>query len=155
MIAGYETTKLVYQIIEQPEHDRGRGRRHIQSNTPNKFRILDCSTFPPESSETLTFGEGEVHSICCVKILDSPEVQKAFEDVFLITCGRSDICSYILGSETFRWKVRCGTIGGMEREMIAESFTTDGKKHLFVVDSANQCVHVFSLDGIHIGIPVK
>ena len=43
----------------------------------------------------------------------------------------------------------------MEKEICAEAITTDGKERLFVVDSANKCVHTFSLEGSHVGILVR
>ena len=151
-------TKMVCQIYEATDYYSDKG-------SSKKFKILNFSTFPPESIGTFVLPEDATHNICCAKKPNSlSSTKKALlrkgndissPDSLLISCGTSGIIAHTLGSKTFHWGISGGCFRGMKKEMCAEAITTDGKERLFVVDSANKCIHTFSLDGFHVGILVK
>ena len=66
----------------------------------------------------------------------------------------SEICAVSLKSQIV-WSVK-GKLPGFEKEMCAESITTDEKGRVFVCDTNNNCVHVVSAEnGIYVGCLLK
>ena len=155
-------SKMVCQIYEGSDYGFHLAKGSI------KFKILDFSTFPPKSGGTFMLPGKFTHSICCTRKPDSLKWTKQAPYNFLqskdssppvclliATCGTSGVAAYILESKKIHWGVTGGCFRGMKEEMCDEAITTDGDKHLFVVDSANRCIHIFTLDGFHVSILVK
>ena len=61
-------------------------------------------------------------------------------------------CDSVTGE--IRWKVR-GRLPGMQKWMTAHGIDTDERGHLFVCDTNNQCIHMFSLNGAYLGVLLK
>ena len=51
--------------------------------------------------------------------------------------------------------VRLTTTSGMEKAMAPEAVTADDRGHLFICDSRNRCVQVFTTHGVYLGAILK
>ena len=120
-----------------------------------EIRWLDCSTMPPKLAtvtDSITSTprpkmthitlQCEVFSICCVQNED--------KQLLLTTHGRKGVACYDVTKDRLDWCLM-RNLPGMEKEINASSVTTDGNGHLYVCDTNNYCVHMFSLEGLHLG----
>ena len=72
-----------------------------------------------------------------------------------ITRGRDGIYCYNLDTGNIVWSAN-GKPSGMSQQMKLSGVTTDGRDHLFVCDSGNSCIQMFSVsDGKHLGALLK
>ena len=51
--------------------------------------------------------------------------------------------------------IRLTATSGMEKTMAPEAVTADDRGHLFIWDSRNSCVQVFTIDGVYLGAILK
>ena len=68
--------------------------------------------------------------------------------------GDNGIAAFDLVTGNKRWEVR-GMLAGMQKPMTAHGIDTDGQGHLFVCDTANQCIQMFSFNGEYLGVLLK
>ena len=74
------------------------------------------------------------------------------EIVICIYHGLSGIYARSLANQLL-WNIE-GAIDG-QQEIRCVSFATDGRGHLFVCDEANECIQLFSTNGLYIGRLIK
>ena len=117
---------------------------------PHKIFQLDCSVMPYEirrSGFTQT-EEYQIYDICCVKY--------RFNTNLIITAnGERGITAYTMANTFVKtgcleWKHE-GVIPGTELEMNACAVAADSHGRVFVCDSANRCIQLFSIDGKYLG----
>ena len=68
--------------------------------------------------------------------------------------GSGGICASDAITGKTKWEVK-GRLPGMEKWMTARGIDIDGLGRLFVCDTNNQCVHMFSLNGDYPGVLLK
>ena len=121
-----------------------------------KAENIDCSTLPPRPSGDINVTQIQarvVWNMCCIKDL-------------LVLALKDGVFGYDIRSGAFgelKWRVQ-GRLKGMLTEMRACGVTSDGHGHLFICDSNNKCVQIFSVDGVYmralfsggsLGIPLR
>ena len=109
-----------------------------------EVRRLDCSKSVPVLCDdfTKTRAEDFVNNIL---------VERHAGVKLLVVAGSTFIDAHKLNSSEVAWTNEA--ITGMEKDLCPYSLSTDGRGHLYVVDSNNDCVHMFSLDdGSHMGV---
>ena len=74
------------------------------------------------------------------------------DDKLILMCIQEncdDIFAYSTAKQNLLWSIQ-GAVSG--KEMIrCVSITTDNKGHLFACDANNECIQMFSTDGIYLG----
>ena len=111
------------------------------SVVPNLVQSLDCSTLPLRlgGAITATLSQGTLPwHMCCVN------------DLLVGTTSEFGVFSYNTRSGQLIWRAQ-GKLEGMNMEMDAGGVTTDGHGHLFVCDYNNQCIQMFSINGVYEG----
>ena len=115
------------------------------SKKPREVRWLDCTTTPPRptSGRHITHTQDDViGDLCCVK---HPNKQ------LLITVHKSGgINSYNTSSNKREWCVN-GEMTEGDENICPRRIVTDGCGHLFVIDTGNDCVQMFSTDSVYMG----
>ena len=129
------------------------------SHGNSNVKLLDCSTLPPKLSDKFWLYVGRddkkarfIEGMCCVQQGDG----------LLLICtviinyevGGLLACSVVEEECSEQWYLE-GKLTGMETEMRPTEVTTDGKGEIFVLDTANKCVQMFSIDGIYEGVILK
>ena len=84
--------------------------------------------------------------ISCVTLTGDQLIIKSF--------GSPGICAWHLFTGKIRWQVK-GRLAGMRNWMTTRGIDTDGRGHLFVCDTANQCIQLFSLNGDYLGVLLR
>ena len=88
-------------------------------------------------------------------ILDMCCVQDKDKQLLVAACDILGVSSYNTETDTREWNV-CGKVPGMENDMSACGVTTDGRGYLFVGDTKNKCIQMFSVsDGQYLGSIMK
>ena len=120
-----------------------------KANSPHEVHWLDCSTSPPKpSGGTIVTRTKEDHfrSMCCAQ---------SGEKRLLITTGAGSVHAYDTKSNSLEWSLT-DKLPGNSREMNPQSVTADQEGHLFISDSNNACVQMFSCaDGKYMGALLK
>ena len=108
---------------------------------------VDCSGPDPFYSDVSISINSFTTSLCCVKdqneeLLITPYNKEGLFD------GKdvSGICAYNMRTGKLQWNVN-GNIPGVDRRMRPTDVTTDGHGHLFVCDTNNACLQMFSTGG--------
>ena len=77
------------------------------------------------------------------------------KDLLVTTHSYGGIHAYIVGTDHLEWRVS-NTVGGHQPgSMNAVGITTDGRGQLFVCDTNNSCIQMFSTDGTFLGTVLK
>ena len=120
-----------------------------KANSPRDVHWLDCRTSPPKPSggtNVTRTKEGHIWSMCCVQ---------NGKKRLLLTTGAVGIYAYDTKSNSLEWSVT-DKLPGNARKMSPQSVTTDHKGHVFISDSNNACVQMFSgADGKYLGAILK
>ena len=115
------------------------------SKLPREVRWLDCMTSPPRptSGKQITHTQDDViGDLCCV---EHPNKQ------LLITVHKSSgINAYNTSSNKREWCVS-GELTEGDDNICPRRIVTDGCGHLFVIDTGNDCVQMFSTDSVYMG----
>ena len=117
------------------------------------FKGLHCSTYPPKGAN--------INCIPCSKEFIGFELQDMIscgtlrgDDLIIASLGSGGICGSHKTSGKIRWRLK-GRLPGMQNLMTARGIDTDGRGHLFVCDTANQCIQMFSLNGDYLGVLLR
>ena len=120
-----------------------------KANSPPEVHWLDCTTSPPKPSggtNVTRTKEDHIRSMCCAR---------SGEKRLLITTGAASVYAYDTKSNSLEWSVTDKLPGNL-REMSPQSVTADQEGHLFISDSNNACVQMFSCaDGKYMGALLK
>ena len=117
---------------------------------PSVVRWLDCSTSPPKlctDSNPIHTEQYFLRDICFAE---------GEEKVLLITSSytnRMDV--YDSSTGKLEWSVKGQLNENEEKEIHPNGVATDGRDHLFVCDSNNKCIQMFSTDGKYMGVLIK
>ena len=104
---------------------------------------LDCSKMPPARVPGFTpTQETGIYDLCYVTHQN--------KDLIITTSGERGISAYRPGTGELLWK-NMGILPGTERVMYACGVTADRRGHIFVCDSGNECIQLFSTDGMYLG----
>ena len=121
------------------------------SNYPLAVRWLDCSASPPKPASgknTTNTQQIQTWDMCFVKGCGDKEL-------LITTRGpNGGIYGYDTDTDKLDWILK-GMLPGMSKNLTANAVTTDGRGHLFVCDTVNACVHMLSVDGAYLGMPLK
>ena len=71
-------------------------------------------------------------------------------NLIVTTNGKSGVSAYRLYTGELQWN-DMGKMPGTEKVMNACGVATDRRGHIFVCDSANECIQFFSPDGRYLG----
>ena len=140
------------------------------SSGNSNVKLLNCSTIPPKLSDKFRLYMGRddnkrrfIEGMCCVQqgdellLISTIHIRPSFySDSHLesTVVGGLLACSVVGEVCSEQWYLE-GKLTGMEMGMIPTQVTTDGKGEIFVVDTANKCVQMFSIDGIYEGVILK
>ena len=114
---------------------------------PPLVNWLDCSTENLKTGQTtVRIQEDTIHGMCCASEDEKP--------MLITTQGATGIYCHDLNSGTLEWSAK-GKLTGMVRTMNLLGVTTDGRGHLFVCDTSNNCIQMFDTDGKYIGVLLK
>ena len=102
---------------------------------------MSCQTIPPTTSDIDSY----LHQTTASDI--SLISHKDTQFVAICSSGRGIIC-FDNNFNKSLWAIR-GAVRGCDTEMEAEGVTTDDMGHIFVCDSENSCIHMFSTSGIY------
>ena len=129
---------------------------YVNNNKSSReVRWLDCSTMPPKLATitdvlTSTPRPKITHITLHVDIYGICYVQNRDKQLLITTHGRKGLSSYDTAKDRLDWCVT-RNLPGMRKEINASSVTSDGHGHLFVCDTNNSCVQMFSSEGLYIG----
>ena len=104
---------------------------------------LDCSKIPPARVVAFTPTQE-------TKIYDLSYLTHQNKDLIITTNGESGVSAYRLYTGELQWNYM-GTMPGTDKVMNACGVATDRRGHIFVCDSANKCIQLFSPDGRYLG----
>ena len=115
------------------------------SKIPREVRWLDCTTSPPRptSGRHITHTQDDViGDLCCVEHSNKQ---------LLVTVHKSTgINAYNTSSNKREWCIS-GELNEGDDNICPRRIMTDGCGHLFVIDSGNDCVQMFSTDSVYMG----
>ena len=113
------------------------------SKKMREVRRLDCSKLDPLLCDELT--ETGVSGLSYVL------VARNIGPKLLLVAGDGFLDAYEINSSEVAWSNK--HVAGMENNFNPYSLSTDDHDRLYVVDTRNDCVHMFSLDdGSHMGV---
>ena len=71
--------------------------------------------------------------------------------IFSVGCNHyvKFVSAYNVNAKTL-WSLRDFQPDGMKHEMNPSGITTDGRGHLFICDTANECIQIFDTDGTYL-----
>ena len=118
----------------------------FQEKSSYRLHHLDCTTGNPCLKKETTIGAGAQLKDMCL-------VTKNEGEVLICLFDGADGIYARNWSNQLLWSVE-GAMGG-KKEMKCVSVATDGTGHLFVCDEANECIQLFSTDGLYIGCLVR
>ena len=106
----------------------------------------------PGDVDKNTLGSGEPKDLVLQDIISC--VSQEGYQLIIKSFGHNGIsaCDSVTGNT--RWEVR-GRLPGMQKCMTVGGIATDGQGHLFVCDTANQCIQIFSLYGDYLGVLLR
>ena len=112
-------------------------------NTYSALKILDCSKpFPEIKLYQHIANNKKITDLCLTTDKDN-------QLILMCICENCDDIFAYNTTGKLLWSIQ-GAVSG--KEMIkCVSFTTDHKGHLFVCDTNNKCIHMFSTDGLFLG----
>ena len=130
------------------------------------IRWLDCSKLPLKPYDLMAKTKKEM--------LWSPDicyVDGADKQLIVAVDKSGQIHAYNSATGRLEWVVEnkgldCGRFptkrhirltatSGMEKAMAPEAVTADDRGHLFICDSRNSCIQVFTTDGVYLGAILK
>ena len=113
----------------------------------NALDILNCSNSHPKL-------DGQFYSPALGQRIKDMCVTKGEDGKDILICLYESCGGIFAGdTNTHLWSIH-GGVGG--KKMIeCVSVTTDNRGHLFVCNTANQCIQVFSTDGVYLGCLVE
>ncbi len=118
-----------------------------ESKHPHIVRWLDC-TLGVEACNTIA-PKGITHLAERGSVFDMDCLQTAEEQLLFTALEKKGMRAYNTCTDALEWPVN-GQLIGFNRNMSIREVSADGKGHLFVCDTANACVHVFSTDGAYV-----
>ena len=119
---------------------------HEEIELKNCLRRVDCSKLPPQYTGGFHQAKyGSLRDMCMTNGVLVCLYEGWTEDTRGLFAQNRD--------GKLLWRIQ-GAVGG--KDMIqCVSVTTDDCGHLFVCDMANQCIQMFSTDGLYLGCLVK
>ena len=120
-----------------------------RSAFPRKVFQLDCgniSDVAKESGFTQT-EEHQIQDMCCMT--------HGLTDLLITANGENGISAYTVANSITKngcleWEIK-DVIPGTELKMNARAVAADSLGHIFVCDSANRCIQLFSIEGEYLG----
>ena len=126
------------------------------SEFPCEVHMLDCSgsrSKPVQGKNVIRTQQNVTSDMYVVQDSDN-EFLIATDSGAVV--GRSgEICAYNTATDELEWSVK-GKLEGMMKKMDPRGVTTDGRGHLFICDTNNECIQMFSIrDGSYMGAVMK
>ena len=91
--------------------------------------------------------QGQVWDMCCV--------QHRQKQLLITTRGfDGGVYGYNTGTGELEWRMKC-RLPGVQKEISPRGVTTDGRSNLYVCDDSNECIQLFSVDGVYNGAIMK
>lgn len=118
------------------------------SNSPRDIHWLDCSTsplVPLADAVTTCTQQSHIKDMCCVNDGNNR---------LLITVHSSGIYANSANTGLLQWSVT-ETLPGNENKIHPQAVAAGGHGHIFVSDSNNACIQMFSADGAYLGAALK
>ena len=85
--------------------------------------------------------------MCCV--------QHRQKQLLITTRGfDGGVYGYNTGTGELEWRMKC-KLPGVQKEISPRGVTTDGRSNLYVCDDSNECIQLFSVDGVYNGAILK
>ena len=120
------------------------------SKYPLAVRWLDCNTSPPQPASGINVTHTQQ-----IQVWDMCFVKHGDNELLITTRGKGGgVYGYNTGTNKLEWIVK-GQLYGMKKNICAEAITTDECGHLFVCDTKNVCIQMFSLDGTYLGCALQ
>ena len=111
-----------------------------QGISPRKIRWVECSPTKPQPDITMTRTQlTNVRDMCLVQ---------NGGNLLLVATG-DGVHAYNTKNDNLEWSVE-GKLPGMACRIEPQGLTTDGRGHLFVCDTFNSCIQMFSADGTYL-----
>ena len=133
------------------------------STSVREILLLDCSTVLPHCFYSFPAQKMDIWDMCSVhngnvQLLVITGGITATGSVSLVNVSKlvqstrmnGQLCAYNVDSGEMVWTVK-GKQPGTDEDICGVAVTSDGNGHLFVCDSNNNCVQMFSTDGNHQG----
>lgn len=112
------------------------------SALPLKIIHLDCSKVSDTRWDGFTqTEEHQIYDICFVR-------QPVNTKLLITANGESGISAYTMSTGSLEWKIE-GVIPRTKKRMNARAVAADSHGRVFVCDSANKCIQLFSIDGAY------
>lgn len=123
-----------------------------QGSCPYEVHLLDCSGSEPKPLD----GKNVIHTqrLC---VSDMCVAQVGSKYLLVATDGSrygGGVSAYKIKTDELEWSVR-GKLEGMKKIMEACEVTTDGHGHLFLWDSNNKSIQMFSTEGRYLGTVMR
>ena len=117
------------------------------SQYPSEAFGVDCTgpdlIYTETNIETNTF----ITSMCCVECQNEELLVTPYHKEGLFDGkDESGICAYNMRTGKLQWNTD-GIIPGVHKRMVPTDVATDGRGHLFVCDTNNACLQMFSTKG--------
>ena len=119
-----------------------------QSKTPREVHWLHLNDAQPKPGKSVIHTQQfHIRDICFVKDGD--------KQLLVVAAAQNGLFAYNIEFDKLEWKFD-GNIPGPGEKMFVSGVTTDGRGHLFVSDSNNNSIQMFSvLDGQYLGCLTK
>ncbi len=109
------------------------------SDGPGVVKCLDFSRFPVDTINVIQIRRQQVFGMCCI--------QSGDQELLVVAQGEAGLRAYNLKSKKVVWTFNGKPDDISEFCLFAFSLTTDGKGNLFVYDTNNKCIQIFSSSG--------
>ena len=115
-----------------------------------EVRWLECAFSPPKpavGTNMTSTKQGQVWDMCCV--------QQRQKEVLVTTRGfDGGVYGYNTTTGELEWRMKC-KLPGVKKEISPRGVTTDGRGNIYVCDDSNECIQLFSVDGVYNGSVMK
>ena len=132
---------------------RQRGRRAKVTSSPETiFYVDENGNGSPGDADKNTLGSGESKDFVLQDTMTC--VSQEGYQLIIKSFGRDGISACDSVTDNIRWEVR-GELPGMQKWMTVHGMATDGQEHLFICDTANECIQMFSLYGDYLDVLLR
>ena len=113
-------------------------------------RWLECAFSPPKPAvctNVTNTKQGQIWDMCCV--------QHRQKELLVTTRGfDGGVYGYNTTSGELEWRMKC-KLPGVKKDISPRGVTTDGRGNIYVCDDSNECIQLFSVDGVYNGSIMK
>ena len=104
------------------------------------MRWLDCSTYPPKPTKSITLQFPANAKCLCMFVRDMCCMTQEGKQLLVIADSQDSVSAYSLITGVVEWQIQ-GLIGNLKEKMVPSATAADEQGHLYVCDSRNKCIH--------------